>query len=368
MANGAQVALEDFSIPQFPREAGGLLALTLISQIKGSEYAEVLKRPFKVTHLPPSIQSLTLESFIQGYPLGFLRSLIVELPELRSLVVYSQHFTGTSDESSEDAVAFIKGAKKLRALHLLDAGISAGFVKGIAPSVKELEKPLMFMEISYTNRGMDGDFLKRIPAAELPLLIHPGLISCTFNVAPPERKKEESSDTSLSYDGIQVLPHSFSNTLIQKLTDQESAPKVMKHLNITMFQVSVDQLRKILAIHKGLMVLNVSVVVDYDSSYKKDLFEVLVTASNLEQIELVLCPTQSDKELDVTIADEGIEALTKACKKLSSLKVNQLRSQWTKSSLECSISDGKWHVDMRKAEAMKVPERPKSKTAKPVSV
>ena len=301
-----------------------------------------------------------------GYPPGFLKALAAEFPELRSLVVYSQQFTGILDESSDDATEFIRGAKKLRALHLLDAHISAAFVKAIAPSIKELEKPLMFIEINYTNRSNVDALLEKIPAAELPLLIHQGLISCSFNIAPPEHKQSERSDLLSIGDGIGVLSKNHSKLLVDKLLDDDSAPKVMKHLNTTLYPISIENLHNILAKHKGLMVLNVSIEVDDATSYRSKLFETLVTASNLEQIELVLCPSDSVTELDIRVDDQAMRALSTACKKLTSLKVNQRRCLRSKSSLECTIDDGKWHIKYNESEQTKVSEQPKSKASRPV--
>jgi hypothetical protein len=307
-----------------------------------------------------------LELFTSGYPAGFLKALIAELPELRSLVAYSQVFTGISKETSDDAVAFIKGAKKLRALHLLDAIISPDFVRGIAPIVKELEKPLMFIEINYTNHSNDPASLKRIPAAELPLLVHQGLISCSFNMSPPEVRQGKTEMNISPVDGIQVLNSEFSQTLVERLLQVDSAPKVMKHLNITLYPVSVEQLKKIITKHKGLMVMNVSVEVKDGNVQKQHLFEALVAGTNLEQIEIVLCPPSASEELDLTVEVQGLEALSKACKKLSSFKVNQMRCQKTQPSAECTLIGGKWHIKMSKVQTENLPHRRKGSKQKKV--
>jgi hypothetical protein len=360
-ANGAQVPLEDFNIPQFPREAGGLMALTFTSQIKLDDYSAVLKLPFKVTHLPPSIQSLTLELFAAGYPAGFLKALIAELPELRSLVAYAQTFTGSSNETIEDAVAFIKGAKKLRALHLLDAFVAPAFLKGIAPSIKQLEKPLMFLEVNYTNQALDQDFMSRIPAAELPLLIHPGVISCSFNIAAPENLTDQDQD------GIRVLDSKYSEALVNALLDDESAPQVMKHLNVTLYLMTTSQLRQVVAKHKGLMVLNVSIIPGDGGKWKTDVLNALAAGENLEQVEIVLCPAVGTTEPEITIEPQTLPVVSEMCKKLESFKVNQLRCQKSKTSVECYKAGGQWKIDVKEVQASELPKLSETVNSKAVS-
>lgn len=120
-AQGAQIPLGDFNIPSFPPEARSLRALTLTSDIKVDEYQEILARPWTIPPtIPPGIESLTLELFSMGYPKGWLSTLADRLPNLKSLVVYSQLFAGITEETMADAVEFFKKLPGLRALHLLD--------------------------------------------------------------------------------------------------------------------------------------------------------------------------------------------------------------------------------------------------------
>jgi hypothetical protein len=119
-AQGAQIPLANFTLPNFPPEANGLRALTLTSDIKVDEYQDELSKPFSISPLPGSIESLTLELFSLGYPPGFLTALAERLPNLKSLVIYSQLFAGISQDSQKDAVGFFKALPGLRALHLLD--------------------------------------------------------------------------------------------------------------------------------------------------------------------------------------------------------------------------------------------------------
>lgn len=167
-ANGAQIPLTDFNIPSFPPEARGLRALTLTSDIKVDGYQEILSRPWTIpTTLPSSIESLTLELFSLGYPKGFLSTLASRLPNLKSLVVYSQLLGGTSKESEDDAILAFKKWRSLRALHLLDVFARPHFFEKVAEWVKyndsevegEGRRGLMFLEVNYTFRHEDEEFM-----------------------------------------------------------------------------------------------------------------------------------------------------------------------------------------------------------------
>lgn len=173
-ANGAQIPLTDFNIPTFPPEARGLRALTLTSDINTSSYQEILLRPWTIpTTLPTSIESLTLELFSLGYPPKFLSTLATRLPNLKSLVVYSQLLGGVSKEQEEDAVLAFRKWKGLRALHLLDVFAKPHFFEKVAEWVRfrkdgegedgdgdgEGRRGLMFLEMNYTFRHEDEEFM-----------------------------------------------------------------------------------------------------------------------------------------------------------------------------------------------------------------
>ena len=72
-AQGAQIPLQSFTLPDFPPAARGLKALTLTCDIKVDEYQNVLSQPYAIPDsIPYAIESLTLELFSLGYPPGFL--------------------------------------------------------------------------------------------------------------------------------------------------------------------------------------------------------------------------------------------------------------------------------------------------------
>lgn len=135
-AQGAQIALDSFTVPEFPPSARDLQALTLLSAIKAEQYQSLLSRSFVVPALPSGLRSLTLELFSLGYPPGFLTALASRVPLLSTFVAYSQILDGVTSESQRDAVESFKALRSLRALHLLDTFVQPGFCAKVGPWVK----------------------------------------------------------------------------------------------------------------------------------------------------------------------------------------------------------------------------------------
>lgn len=314
------------------------MALTLTSDIKLDEYSDILKKPPFVPRLPNSIQSLTLELFSLGYPPGFLTALIEELPDLKTLVLYSQLFAGVSPESREDALMFFEKAQSLRSLHFLDVFAQPHFIQHIAPKIKERERGLMFLEVNYTFRHEDEHFLERVSGAELPLLISPSLITCSLNVSVPdltddpedpsnlihEVKEDTSRDGVLSY----ALDDPTNANLIDCLTAEDSAPGALKLLNITLYTISLTQLQTILEKHKGLLVLSVTIQLEPTGDAKEQLTEILSICKSLEQVEIVV--NLGSDEVPETMEKifhnkEDMEDLSSKCTKLNSFKANVMR-------------------------------------------
>lgn len=308
-AQGAQIPLQSFTIPDFPPSAQHLKALTLTSDISVSGYQDELSKPFSIpSTLPTGIESLTLELFSLGYPAGFLSQLADRLPGLKSVVVYSQLFAGISDESSEDAVEFFKKLQGLRALHLLDVFARPGFFSSAAKWLKyntddepgHARRGPMFLEVNYTFRHEDEDFMAQIQAQELPKLIGPGLISCSFNVAAPEDASEDEQDPSAlqnqgkSKEGVMAFNKTLSAGLVKALTDEggnEEYPRGLRALNSTLYTFTMEQLAKVLKVQKNVMVLNVTVEVEPGEKSKKELLSALEVCASLEQVEVVANPS-----------------------------------------------------------------------------
>ena len=303
-AQGAQIPLQSFSIPEFPPSARGLKALTLTCDIKVDEYQTLLSQNYSVPSLPTGIESLTLELFSLGYPPGFLTELAKRLPNLKSVVVYSQLFAGISNESQKDAVEFFKRLPMLRALHFLDVFAKPHFFQDAAPWLKyntsetpgEARRGLMFLEVNYTFRHEDEDFMGRIQATELPLLIGPGLISASFNVSTPETAEEDEEDPSTiqqpgGKEGVMAFNKTLSDGLVDVLTKEDTYPRGLRALNSTLYTMTVDQLERTLSTQKNVMVLNVTLDVEPGEATKKALIKAMEPCKGVEQVEIVANPS-----------------------------------------------------------------------------
>jgi hypothetical protein len=255
-AQGAQIPLQSFSLPEFPPAARGLKALTLTSDIKVDEYQQALIQPYNIPKsLPSGIESLTLELFSLGYPVGFLSKLAERLPNLKSVVIYSQLFAGITDESQEDAIQFFKKLPFLRALHLLDVFAKPGFFVNVAKWVKyntsdvpgEARRGLMFLEVNYTFRHEDEEFMAKIQATEVPSLIGPGLISASYNIAAPESAQEDDQDPSTiqnadGKEGVMAFNKSLATDVMFALTDDEFSPKGLRGVSNKLYVLSRHEL------------------------------------------------------------------------------------------------------------------------------
>lgn len=303
-AQGAQIPLQTFTIPTFPPAARGLKALTLTSDIKVDEYQTVLTQPFTIPPLPSSIESLTLELFSLGYPPKFLSTLADRLPNLKSVVIYSQLFAGISDESRDDAVDFFKKLPALRALHLLDVFARPHFFDKAAKWLRyntsdepgEARRGLMFLEVNYTFRHEDETFMDKIAANELPELVGPGLISCSLNVTPPESAEEDEQDPTTiqevaNKEGIMAFNKSIGVDVVGVLTEEDTYPRGLRALNTTLYTITPSQLKEILEKQKNIIVLNVTIEIEPSEECKRELLSALELCASLEQVEIVANPS-----------------------------------------------------------------------------
>ena len=304
-AQGAQIPLQSFTLPDFPPAAQSLKALTLTSDIKVDEYQTLLTQPWNIPPLPTGMESLTLELFSMGYPAGFLTALAERLPNLKSVVVYSQLFAGITAESQADAVEFFKRLQGLRALHFLDVFAKPKFFSEAGKWLRyntsdtpgEARRGLMFLEINYTFRHEDEDFMHKIQATELPELIGPGLISCSLNVSIPEDVSEDPDDPSNlqeagSKEGVMAFNKSLAPDVVLPLTEEEErSPKGLRALNLSLYTLTVEDLEKVLKVQEHVMVLSVTLEVEPGEAWRGKLVKALEGAKKLEQVEVVANPT-----------------------------------------------------------------------------
>ena len=154
----------------------------------------------------------------------------------------------------------------------------------------------MFLEINYTFRHSDEDFMGKIQAPELPMLIGPGLISVSFNLSAPESAEDDPDDPTNvegegAKEGIMAFNKSLAEPLVSALTDEKSAPKGLRALNTTLYTLTAEMLQQVLGVQKNTMVLQVTAEVEPGEDYKKKLLKALEPCKELEQVEIIANPS-----------------------------------------------------------------------------
>lgn len=157
----------------------------------------------------------------------------------------------------------------------------------------------MFLEVNYTFRHEDEDFMHKIQATELPDLIGPGLISLSYNLSPPEDASEDEQDPQTlqqdggggSKEGVMAFNKSLAPDPVSALTKEEISPQGLRALNLTLYTLTVADLKKVLEVQKHVMVLSVTLEVEPGEAWKKQLVEALEQCKGLEQVEVVANPT-----------------------------------------------------------------------------
>ena len=365
LPDAAQIPLQAFELPDFPPEAAHLKELTLTSDIKPTEYADLLAKALPENAVPKSIpkgiELLTLELFSLGYPPSFLTSLSQELPRLKALTLYCHLIDGVSDASRKDAGEFmyniLTGNKEneggLRELHLLDIFCRRGFLAGLGSILEELESStssdssaaMRFLEVSYTYRGhSDPGFLSRIPGDELPLMLISSLIAASFRLSPAPSEQDNATGLSeqlpddpahVDADGNRIpgqkpqgiIPlssaHPGTTLLVERLTrvarntkEPETVrsgkgPQALKMLDCTLYTLTLDQLTLVINHQTELAVLSASVLVRTDEHAKKSLLHTIQSGSQaLETVELVGVPEEKLEEVSLPSSMNDTTKLT----------------------------------------------------------
>lgn len=338
--NAAQILLQAFHLPPIPAQLSALKHLTLISDIKPTDYASLLSAPLSADaipdSLPKSVESLTLELFSLGYPARFLSGLGKALPGLKEVTLFSHLFDGVSEESRRDAGEFMSdvlrrgGDGGVRGLYLVDTFCRKGFLAGVGSILGDRAEgqgggvdtmALRFLEVSYTYRGhSDPGFLSNIPGDELPSLIVPSLTAVAFRLAPAS---ESTTDSQLfgglpndpadvdengnriagqKPQGIIPLPstHQGTDLLMEKLT--LGKVEGLGLLDCTLYAITLSQVADILSYQRALSMLRTSVLVHADLQTKKALLDTLQYASKaLDTVEIVGVPADElNKEVSLS--------------------------------------------------------------------
>ncbi|KAL1990240.1 hypothetical protein VTN49DRAFT_6079 [Thermomyces lanuginosus] len=365
--NGPELAVpvSSFTIPDSMRAAvaqPGLTKLTLENiTMDFAEYRRQLEssssgaRP-DFPALAPSIHTLIMKDFLLGYPLGFLPALARQLPNLHNLTLAQQRFTGQSVETAREAEQFVNAINDLVELHLLDVFVPEGFMAALA--AEQRRKPeghaLLILQADYTYRELPApgnggssnydpiqDALRRIPALELPGFITQDLSWLSFSMLPH------------TPDGI--LPYWYSATapFVVALISESTAPKKLKVLKSTIFQFSMEDLRRVLARHPDLVVLRVTLRLEPIEEYLPTLWQVLSLCPGLQDVEIVGFPvprrTGESSTQDILRAIyptvEQMQALSQLCPDLNRFHANVLystkmgRASWDR---EPGQGDAEW--------------------------
>ncbi|KAG0652645.1 hypothetical protein D0Z07_0480 [Hyphodiscus hymeniophilus] len=328
-AQAAQIPLQSFELPNFPPEAftAGLASLILTSDIKLDEYSELLTKAFAIPELPPSIKNLTLELFALGYPPGFLTTLGKRLPDLKALTLYSQLLAGTTVASREDALTFLRFQTDIQELHLLDVFGSAGFFTDLS---KALSPSLKFLEVNYTYRHSDPQFLATIPSADIPSLISKELVALTMGISSPD-VTDDADDREGTEVGVKPISGKDARIAAEKLLEGEG----LVMCDITMFELDRWEVETIL---DGLGKLKVfSCTVRLEKGWE-EVFEIFGREERgIEVLEVVGVPGEEMVERlkgEVeSVTKEMIDGLCLKCVGLKTVKISILRTrveQWVK--------------------------------------
>ncbi|KAL3419791.1 hypothetical protein PVAG01_08289 [Phlyctema vagabunda] len=343
-ARAAQIPLQSFTLPTFPKEAftSGLEALILTADIKLDDYQSLLiPEQYSIPDLPSTITSLTLELFSLGYPPGFLKTLGEKLPKLKSLTIYSQLFGGTSNESRDDAIKFIDGQSSLQELHLLDVFAPAGFFTSLADAV---EPSLRFLEINYTYRHSDPKFLDTVPSKELSSFVEncSQLVGLTVSISTPDIT-DDADDIEGTEVGLRPVEKEAD---VQKMRKAlvEKGPAKLFALDLTMFVLRPSEVGMLLEAQKGLQFLAFTVAIESCDGLA-EIVGILGMGEALEVVEVVGVPgtrlVQKLKEgKNIDVAPDQLDHLARRCPNLRSVKCSILRTKVIEWKREAG--DNKW--------------------------
>jgi hypothetical protein len=176
-------------------------------------------------------------------------------------------------------------------------------------------------------------------------------MTCSFNVSLPDTTNDPDDPSRLAaQDGVMAYGGTLAPILVEALTAEETAPRALKALNTTLYTISGAQLRIILEKHKGLVVLNATVLLEPTKACMQKLMDALALCANLEQVEIVGSPSMDFNTAITTDASTltnvfpslaDIKSLAETCKNLNSFKANVLRTRsW--SSIKWAKEGEKW--------------------------
>lgn len=83
----------------------------------------------------------------------------------------------------------------------------------------------------------------------------------------------------------------LATELMKALTEEETSPKGLRALNTTLYTLTPQHVKQVLAIHKNVIVLQLTVEIEPGEATKKHLLAGMEQCASLEQVEIVVNPT-----------------------------------------------------------------------------
>jgi hypothetical protein len=208
---------------------------------------------------------------------------------------------------------------------------------GADGEIGALGQDVKFLEISYTFRHSDPEFLKSIPGAEIVRGLKVGLVGFTACMTAPEVTQDDEDR-----EGTEVGMRPVSGeggVLVKKLWGVGESLVV---LDLTMFEVSVQDLQGILDACKKVRVLSISVALENGWGEVLNIVGKEGKGAEIEQLEIVGVPKEELVERlkgsgELVVEEGELEALGERCMGLKSLKVSILRTKgehWVKEGEE----------------------------------
>lgn len=223
-------------------------------------------------------------------------------------------------------MAFIAGAAALREFHVLDVFAPPGVFTRVAGA---LAKGLGFLEVSYTYRHSDAaGFLGTLPVKEVGALVREGLVALTVGIGAPDAgavEEVDEEDVEGTEVGVRLVGGEEARGVVKKLV---GGGKGLVMLDVTMFELRVEEVETLLGACEKLRVLSVAVLLS--GGWEEVLGVVKGKLEGVEALEIVAVPGDEFVEKlkaggAAGLTDEALGKLAEGSK-LKSVKTSILRT------------------------------------------